>query len=146
MIWRTPATRADVALSAVRAALTGEAAIAYKHHHVWLSPYESEADGIVACPSTDQFDSIRVEMGSKGFPDGDEVIAELMDYDREFGVQVDGAHYSTVEFRLLRVPPGREAEALGKRIFQFSPDIFYSVGEQTVDFVQGAGRIVWWWD
>src|SRR5687768_5497473 len=99
MLWRTAAARADVALTAVRAALAGEAAIAYKHHHVWLSPYESEADGIVVCPSTDQFDSLRVEMGSAGFPNGDEVIAELADYDREYGVQIDGAHYSTVEFR-----------------------------------------------
>ena len=146
LIWTDLTGTADEALSAARAVLAGEAAVAYKRIHVWLGPHAAQARGVVVIPAADQFDSVRTEMGAAGYPEAEAVVRELQGYDLDFGLTVDGADYATVEFTLHRLPAGAEVEALNARLKAFSPDILYCVGEEAFDFAAYAGRVVLWWD
>lgn len=138
----------DDVLSGVRQLIKGSELIAYKSIDWWLGVYETVADHIVVCPSADQFDILRFEMGPSPWSDSEYFIDELKEYDDHIGIDITGAGYAVVEFRLKRVPTGEEAQALSDRILEFAPDVVYGGGEvvEVIDFAKSDGLVSLWWD
>ena len=138
----------DDKLAQVRNALVNENASAYKSIEYWLDIYQTASRKIVVCPSQDQFDILRFEQSPSPYSDSEYFITELRKYDSEYGIDVIGAGYKTVEFLLKRIPTGQAARALSDRILQFDHDAVHGGGQtvEVIDFDRSQGRVALWWD
>jgi hypothetical protein len=138
----------DDKLAQVRSALVGENVSAYKSTEYWLDVYQTASRKIVVCPSQDQFDILRFEQGPSPYSDSEYFITELQKYDSEYGIDITGAGYNTVEFSLKRIPTGEAARELSARILQFDHDAIHGGGQtiEVIDFDHSQGRVALWWD
>lgn len=169
----------DTILTQVRAAIEKYPVLAYKSISSFQSIRTSISNKIVICPSIDQFDILRYEQGSKfGFQKNPELykeilknigvqgnteldISHLRKIDEQFGIDILGASRSIIEFQLLNIPVGEQAQIFKKNLYEFCPDILeliYNASTTEFDFDKddpmnllaeydlGDGRIVLWWD
>ncbi len=136
------ARRETLDLNKVRALLAGEMAIAYRAGIQWEGMPSAEYNTIVVAPTTDQWDALRIEgtQGNNHSLTTEELIAVLKELDAEYGVDVTGAVNDGMEFTFKRVPKGKEARVVGKKLYEICPDL----GEPPVKFPRG--RVDLWWD
>ena len=69
-------------------------------------------------------------------------------FDDDYGIDITGAGYQTIEIALKSIPSGDEAAKLVDRILQFDPDIQQDGRDPTrvIDLNYNNGRIALWWD
>jgi hypothetical protein len=136
------AQREKLDLDQVRALLAGETAIAYRAGITWEEMPSVEHNTIVVAPTSDPWDALRIEgtQGNNFSISTEELIAILKELDAVYGVDVTGAAMDGVEFSFKRVPKGKEAREVGKRLYEICPDL----GEPPVKFPKG--RVSLWWD
>jgi multidrug efflux pump subunit AcrA (membrane-fusion protein) len=136
------AQKEGLSLDQVRALLAGETAIAYHAGIQWDGMPSAEYDTIVVAPTSDPWDALRIEgtQGNNFSISTEELITALKELDAVYGVDVTGAVQDGVEFTFKRVPKGKEAREVGKRLYEICPDL----GKPPVKFPRG--RVDLWWD
>jgi hypothetical protein len=134
--------RKRLALDEVRALLTDEPATAYRAGIEWERVPSDGYETIIVAPTTDQWDILRIErtQGNNHPVTTEELIALLKELDQAYGVDITGAAMDGLEFTLRRVPTGKEAREVGRRLYEVCPEL----GEPPVKFPKG--RVNLWWD
>ena len=100
--WVCDFSRADEALASVRQALVGKPFSAYKRIGAWRGIYDTDCYEIVVCPTTDQFEMLRYEMGDHG--DWETFAHGLKALHHRYGIEIDGVGgHSAVEFVLKTI-------------------------------------------
>jgi Domain of unknown function (DUF4253) len=104
---------------------------------------------LVVAPGKDQFDILRVA-ASDAVNFGmltEDLIRELRDWDREFGVDIGQADTDTIVLELKSLP--KDINAFAKRVYKFCPDI---VDQGTGDIaglanvIRKTRQVYLWWD
>ncbi len=116
---------------------------AYKSGLTWSDTLtETSFDYVVVAPTVNQFDILSIEQtaGNNHELSTDEIIDNLKKIGESFGIDITGASYAVVEFKLMRCPKGREARQLGESLFHLAPDIY----EVPRSFAKRL--IALWWD
>ncbi len=116
--------------------------VVYRTDLHWMTYDVAIAETLVIAPGEDQFEILDVERthGANWGFETEDLKAELKRLDHEYGLDVIGADFDTLEFLLQRSPEGDEIQRLGERLFEFCPDI----GEVPRDF--SKRRVALYWD
>lgn len=153
----------DLILDRVRRLIGPEDALAYKRISFFINAYKTASNEIVVCPSKDPYRILEYEWGlnSAHGAEYDYFIDGLEFLDQQFGIDITGAGYQTIEFVLKRLPSEEEASSLKDHLRRFCPDfltLLYDSFNETIDFDLVSqdellqmyefsdGRIVLWWD
>ena len=152
MEWACNSGDTDENLAKVRSFLTGMPFMAYKRISMWGgSVYRADYSGIVVCPTVDQFQPLRFEMGDRN--GWEHFLPELKELNERYGIDVTGVGgHSNIEFVLKTIPTGlEERRKLSDFILKFAPDVDESYWsddneEFVIDFDRCYGRVDLWWD
>ena len=108
--------------------------------HLQGKQYFAYGDVIVA-PTEDQFKILEIEMtsGNNFEISTEKLITELKKIDSKYGIDLLAAGFDFVIFRLVNVPAGEEAEALGKHLVDICPDLYDPPDDLSAE-------IELWWD
>src|SRR5687767_8920701 len=108
---RSETQEIDSMLERIRTLVADRPVLAYKSISSWWSIRASVSSSIVLCPTTDQFDMLRFEFGDKAgvSTSADYYIEKLQQIDSQYGINLTGAGYQTIEFVLTHIPTGHAA-------------------------------------
>jgi len=116
--------------------------VAYKGNLMWVHSELAISDRIVVCETDDQFDILRLEgtAGNNFAISTDEIIEVLKQIDAALGIEIVGAMWGGLEFRLIKKPTREQYEELERKIIGICPDVLS-------DFRGfGNGRVAIAWD
>jgi hypothetical protein len=119
-----PSLGVNTLLSQTRTLLANDPVFAYRGLMGVMNPIVAQAATIVVAPTRDQFESIRLEEtnGSNYGFGPDSVIQKMKELDAQYGLDIVGLGFASIEFLLKRLPADSEVNDLGQWLTEFCPE------------------------
>ncbi len=137
--------RTALVLKEIRVLLVGESVTVYVAPARQPNPNGVAYQSLVIAPTTNQFDILRIERITAERCDIDtyDLIEELKTINDEFGIDILAVEECMVEFKLKRIPTGRDIAKFNQWLRKIAPDVLGSKESLEEDELQESIEMGW---